>query len=152
MFSHLILSSSSLSTPPIIRLIDLKKERKKESFSISSSLLLFESETLKEKEKRDKEKNHFLSPPILVTTAIEEENTVLYSHVYMPFSESSQNGYPTVVVIYGGPHVARVKNEWLSTVRNKRNNSYDTNNTYTKGGYTMPNFAKERVLSDKDGQ
>ena len=46
------------------------------------------------------------------------DNHALFAHVYKPRDQTrfGCGPYPTIVAVYGGPHVQRVKNEWYCTV------------------------------------
>ena len=44
------------------------------------------------------------------------DGAVLYSHVFIPDLTKFRKPFPTIVIVYGGPHVQRVKNDWYSTV------------------------------------
>jgi len=56
-----------------------------------------------------------LHPPrVLAVPAADEQ--LLLCHVYAPDAAVYGPGpYPTLVAVYGGPHVQRVRNEWAST-------------------------------------
>ena len=55
-----------------------------------------------------------LEPPEIVTLA-NRHGTLLYGAVYRPPSRFGPGPYPTIVQVYGGPHVQMVQNSWALT-------------------------------------
>jgi dipeptidyl-peptidase-4 len=86
---------SSLAEPPRVEVRDLA------SGELVSVIHTSTDERLEEFE---------LTPPQFFTTAA-EDGTTLYGACYPP----SQTPAPTVVSVYGGPHVQRVVDEWVMT-------------------------------------
>lgn len=56
-----------------------------------------------------------LSPPELITLQ-NREGIDLHGAVYRPDSSHGSGPYPTIISVYGGPHVQRVTNGWSMTV------------------------------------
>jgi len=59
----------------------------------------------------------FLVPPQFVSFQSRDSQATLHAAIYKP--DDTKHGpppYPTIVHVYGGPHVQRVQNAWQSTV------------------------------------
>lgn len=91
---------SSLDTPPAITLCDL-----------SDGDVL--ATVYDQPDARVQELN--LQPPELVTLKNRNGDT-LYGAVYRPTAEFGPGPYPTIVSVYGGPHVQVVTDSWPMTV------------------------------------
>nr|CCA25389.1 putative dipeptidyl peptidase IV [Albugo laibachii Nc14]CCA25462.1 putative dipeptidyl peptidase IV [Albugo laibachii Nc14] len=58
-----------------------------------------------------------LPPPRILSFSTSDNQAILYGAVYMPDAEIHGSGpYPTLVNVYGGPHVQRVAHTWAMTV------------------------------------
>jgi dipeptidyl-peptidase-4 len=56
-----------------------------------------------------------LQPPELVSIQ-NKDGVTLYGAIYRPTQNCGRAPYPTIVSVYGGPHVQMVKNHWQMTV------------------------------------
>ena len=81
-----------------------------------------------------------LKPPILRTIRSDDDKVDLQCALYLPDPSIHGNGpYPAIVSVYGGPHVQRVLNQWMTTVdlraqrfaQGTNTNPYTNTNTNT---------------------
>ncbi|KAL0584236.1 hypothetical protein ABG067_005894 [Albugo candida] len=60
---------------------------------------------------------HKLPPPRILSFPTSDGQEILYGAVYLPDAQIHGSGpYPTLVSVYGGPHVQRVAHAWTMTV------------------------------------
>jgi len=105
---------SSLTEPSIMRFYSLSLG--KEGYYSECSLIkgTFDGRT---KDTRLSQMKSYLNAPLLRKIRSHDDKVDLDCALYLPNPSVHGNGpYPTIVSVYGGPHVQRVLNQWATTV------------------------------------
>ncbi|CAF1371381.1 unnamed protein product [Adineta steineri] len=100
-YEYCITQWNSIDQPPIIRMLDVKK---KETIKNLDHLQQGQLQAI--------EQFHFVKPQLLKIQS--RDNETLYCAIYKPDDGQAkyQRPYPTIVSVYGGPHLQRVVNSW----------------------------------------
>ncbi|CAF0765270.1 unnamed protein product [Adineta ricciae] len=104
-FEYCITQWNSIDQCPTIRMLDVKKKQVIKYFS-----------HLHQGQQQTIEQFRFVKPQLIKIT--NRNNDTLYCAVYKPDDEQDkhQRPHPTLVSVYGGPHLQRVINSWALRV------------------------------------
>ncbi|CAF0789062.1 unnamed protein product [Adineta ricciae] len=100
-YQYCVTQWNSIDQQPIIRLLDVNK---KEIVKIFDHFIQKQHPTI--------DQFHFIKPTLF--SIQNRNNNTLYCALYKPDDEPGkyQTPYPTLVSVYGGPHLQRVVNSW----------------------------------------
>jgi len=100
-YSRCITQWNSIEQYPIIRILDMKKKK-----------VIQTLDHIHQGQIPIIEQFHFVQPKFIEIK--NRNNDILYGAVYQPDDEQGrhQKPYPTLVSVYGGPHLQRVVNSW----------------------------------------
>ncbi|UJR25472.1 hypothetical protein I4U23_006818 [Adineta vaga] len=104
-FEYCITQWNSIDQCPVTRMIDVKKKQIFKKF-----------DHLHQGQQQLIDQFHFVKPELVKIT--NRNNDTLYCAIYKPDNEQDrhQRPYPTLVSVYGGPHLQRVMNSWILCV------------------------------------
>jgi len=100
--------TSSVSQPSVMRIYTISTDFSlvETPFLLDGSMFCLRYAGLK----------HALEPPTFDSFSVDDDGTILYSAAYRPNPDIFGPGpYPTIVSVYGGPHVQMVVDRWRLT-------------------------------------